>query len=86
MYMYTDYEKQYLLKFLNKCYPVIRYKQGLHFKRAILTEYNIHYLSENDSYHRLRNELVTSLNTIFGFDEQFLLSVVDLYLPKKRKA
>jgi len=83
--MYTQYEKDFILKFLVKNYPVIRYKNGVHFKRAINTGFHVYFLSEEDSYDKLRYELASLLNIIFGYEEPFLMPIVDKYLPSKRK-
>ena len=82
--MYTDFDKEMVLKFLVRNYPVLRVKHGNRFKRAITLDNGLSYfLSDKNSYTRLKLQLAEYLRLIFCYDEKFLKEIVEEFLPFK---
>jgi len=83
--MYTNIDKDLLIKFLNRSYPVTRVKHNSRFKRAIVLDGGETFiLSEENSYDRLRIRLTEIIMIIFGFDYITIKSILDGFLPSPR--
>jgi hypothetical protein len=81
---YTEFDKQMVLKFLERNYPVSRVKHNMRFKRAITLDNGLtFFLSEKNSHIRLKLQLVEHLRVIFSYDENFLKEMVVEFLPFK---
>lgn len=82
--MYTDFDKEMVLKFLERNYPVSRVKHGNRFKRAITLDNGLSFfLSDKNSHIHLKLQLVEHLRLIFSYDENFLKEVIVDFLPLK---
>ena len=81
---YTEFDKQMVLKFIERNYPVSRIKHNMRFKRAITLDNGLSFfLSDKNSHIHLKLQLVEYLRLIFSYDENFLKEVVADFLPFK---
>ena len=64
-------EKELMLKFLTRNYPVHRIKSDMRFKRCIIMETGDKYiLSDKNSSKELYGKLLTVLDTVFSSDNE----------------
>jgi hypothetical protein len=81
---YTEFDKQMVLDFLERNYPVSRVKHNMRFKRAITLDNGLSFfLSDKNSHIHLKLQLTEQLRLIFSYDENFLKEVIHNYLPFK---
>jgi hypothetical protein len=79
--MMTKKDLELIQKYLNRNYPVQRLKYDGKFKRAILFDNGRTYLlsNKNDKPY-LKKEMVTTIETIFGFNSEETILLVSQYL------
>ncbi len=79
--MMTKKDLELIQKYLNRNYPVQRLKYDGKFKRAILFDNGKTYLlsNKNDKPY-LKKEMVTAIETIFGFNSEETNLLVSQYL------
>lgn len=77
----TKKDLELIQKYLNRNYPVQRLKYDGKFKRAILFDNGRTYLlsNKNDKPY-LKKEMVTTIETIFGFNSEETILLVSQYL------
>jgi hypothetical protein len=77
----TKKDLELIQKYLNRNYPVQRLKYDGKFKRAILFDNGKTYLlsNKNDKPY-LKKEMVTAIETIFGFNSEETNLLVSQYL------
>jgi hypothetical protein len=77
----TKKDLELIQKYLNRNYPVQRLKYDGKFKRAILFDNGKTYLlsNKNDKPY-LKKEMVTTIETIFGFNSEETILLVSQYL------
>jgi hypothetical protein len=77
----TKKDLELIQKYLNRNYPVQRLKYDGKFKRAILFDNGRTYLlsNKNDKPY-LKKEMVTAIETIFGFNSEETNLLVSQYL------
>jgi hypothetical protein len=77
----TKKDLELIQKYLNRNYPVQRLKYDGKFKRAILFDNGRTYLlsNKNDKPY-LKKEMVTTIETIFGFNSEETNILVSQYL------
>ena len=81
---YTEFDKQMVLDFLERNYPVSRVKHNMRFKRAITLDNGLSFfLSDKNSHIYLKLHLIENLILIFSYDENFLKEVIADFLPFK---
>jgi hypothetical protein len=77
-------EKELMLKFLNRNYPVHRIKNNMRFKRAIILENGESYiLSDKKNTKELYNRLIEILKTVFSTTEEVNKDVLKNFLNLK---
>jgi hypothetical protein len=77
-------EKELMLKFLNRNYPVHRIKNNMRFKRAIILENGESYiLSDKKNTKELYNRLIEILRTVFSTTEEVNKDVLKNFLNLK---
>jgi hypothetical protein len=77
-------EKELMLKFLNRNYPVHRIKNKTRFKRTIILENGESYiLSDKKNTQELYNKLIEILKTIFSTTEEINKDVLKNFLNLK---
>ncbi len=82
--MCNQKDKQLMIKFLEKNYPVSRIKYEQRFKRAIiLDDGSIYGLSNEDSRIRLKYELMDKLRLVFDCDDIIISLVLNNFLNIK---
>ena len=80
--MYTDKDKEMVLKYLQRHYPVCRVKIDNKFKRAItLNNGESYQLNNKANYNILKSHLIKMLNLVFSFDEAFCRNILNNFLP-----
>ena len=80
--MLTDIDKQLMLKFLTRNYPVSRIKHNMRFKRAIIFDDGSIYLLSDDSKHQLiKYKLLDTIKKVFACDDAFSKDVLNNFLP-----
>ena len=77
----TKKDLELIQKYLNRNYPVQRLKYDGKFKRAILFDNGRTYLlsNKNDKPY-LKKEMVTTIETIYGFNSEETILLVSQYL------
>jgi hypothetical protein len=77
----TKKDLELIQKYLNRNYPVQRLKYDGKFKRAILFDNGRTYLlsNKNDKPY-LKKEMITAIETIFGFNSEETNLLVSQYL------
>lgn len=76
-----EIEFDIMMNFLKLNYPVIRVKENMRFKRAIILDNGSTYFLSNESSHiHLRNQLIQNLKTVFYCDEKSSRTVLKEYL------
>jgi hypothetical protein len=77
-------EKELMLKFLNRNYPVHRIKNNMRFKRTIILENGESYiLSDKKRANELYSKLVEVLKTVFSSTEDINKDVLKNFLNLK---
>lgn len=77
-------EKELMLKFLNRNYPVHRIKDNRRFKRTIILEDGGYYiLSDKKNTKELYNKLIEVLKTVFSSTEETNKDVLKKFLNLK---
>lgn len=77
-------EKELMLKFLNRNYPVHRIKNNMRFKRTIILENGESYiLSDKKNTKELYNRLIEILKTVFSTTEEVNKDVLKNFLNLK---
>jgi hypothetical protein len=80
--MYTDKDKEMVIKYLQRHYPVRRVRINNKFKRAILLNNGeAHQLNNKANYDFLKTYLIKTLILVFSFDEAFCRNIVNNFLP-----
>ena len=78
-----EIERNMMLKFLERNYPVTRVKDKFRFKRAIILDNgNSYMLSDEQSHIQLRLQLNQILKTVFYCDENSSRTVLKIFLNK----
>ena len=82
--MNTEFDKQLMLKFLEKNYPISRVKHNNKFRRAIILDYGgIFVLGEPSHQIQLRHQLVEILKKVFSCEEAITRAVLNNFLNSK---
>lgn len=82
--MIDTQERNLMMKFLIRNYPVRRLKFNKHFKRAIVTDDgHIHHLSNKESHKNLYFILLKTLKTVFYSDNELNQDVLKSFLHIK---
>jgi hypothetical protein len=77
-------EKELMLKFLSRNYPVHRIKSNMRFKRTIVMENGeIYLLSDKNSTKILYNKLLDIIKTVFSTNDDINKSVLNDFLNLK---
>lgn len=80
--MYTDKDKEMVIKYLKRHYPISRVKIDNKFKRAIVLNNGETYQLNNKANHNnLKTNLIKTLNLVFSFDEAFCRNILNNFLP-----
>lgn len=75
-----EIETNMMLRFLEINYPVSRIKDNMRFKRAIILETGIYFLSDKNSLLKLKLQLNQILKTVFYCDEESSRTVLKIFL------
>lgn len=67
--MAIQQEKDLMLKFLKKNYPIYRLKHGKHFKRTMVLEKASYLMSKKEEFNKLYTELFNVLLIVFDSDK-----------------
>ena len=79
--MINELDKQMMLKFLQRNYPVLRIKHNMRFKRTIITDDGSEYLiSDPSQIPRLKHQLQQILKLVFDSDDLTNSAVLDNFL------
>lgn len=81
--MINDTDKQMMFKFLQRNYPVSRFKVNVRFKRGILLDDGtIYFLNKTDNINKshIINLFTKILNKIFICDDTIAKNIVKTYL------
>jgi hypothetical protein len=79
--MVTEKDLQLIQRYLNRNYPVERLKINGKFKRAIIFDNGRTYLLSNiNDKPYLKKEMVTAIETVFGFSSEDTNLLVKQYL------
>ena len=82
--MITEIDKQMMLKFLEKNYPIARIKHNNKFRRAIVLDYGGTFVLGEEAHHiQLRHQLIEILKKVFSCDEAITRSVLNNFLNRK---
>lgn len=82
--MNTEIDKQLMLKFLDKNYPISRVKHNNKFRRAIILDYGGTFVLGEVSHHiQLRHQLIEILKKVFSCDEALTRTVLNNFLNIK---
>lgn len=77
----NDFDNNIMMKFLTRNYPVIRIKDNLRFKRAIILDNgSTYFLSDQHSHIQLKNQLIQVLKTVFYCDDLSSRTVLKKFL------
>ena len=78
--MFTEIDKQLMLKFLSINYPIARVKLNNKFKRAIIVDNSGVYLFSKDvNQESLRYKMIQTLSYVFNCDEPTSKAVLSNY-------
>lgn len=78
--MYSEIDKQIMLKFLESNYPISRVKVDFKFKRAVILEKGIYVLNDKSKRTFLKIELIKILKTVFSCDEFLCAAIINNFL------
>lgn len=79
--MVTEKDFELIQKYLNRNYPIQRIKINGKFKRAILFDNGRTYLVSNpNDKPYLKKEMITAIETVFGFETEETKKFVSKYL------
>jgi hypothetical protein len=79
--MYTEKDKDLVLKFIWRNYPIARIKYKMRFRRAIVLDNgDIFFLCEYKSKDTLKYHFLQAIKKAFDFDEAFVKSILENYL------
>ena len=81
--MLYEQDKELILKFLTKNYPVYRIKHKVYFKRAIVLDDDIYYLSDEKSLKSLYFKLLDILKIVFSTNKKINEDVLRVFLHLK---
>lgn len=82
--MYTDLDKEIILKFLKRNYPISRIKQNMRFKRAIILENGkTYFLCEDGDKLNMKRDITETIKKIFPFDDKFIGSTINSFIGSK---
>jgi len=80
--MYSEFDEKMVINFLERNYPVTRVKHNTRFKRAITVDGGLtFFLSEKNSHNVLKNRLLDTLITVFCFEKNFIVKMINIFLP-----
>lgn len=75
--MYSEIDKQIMLKFLESNYPISRVKVDFKFKRAVVLEKGIYVLNDKSQKASLKIELIKILKKVFSCDEFLCAAIIN---------
>ena len=76
-----DTEYNLIINFLKRNYPIMRIKDKLRFKRAIVLDNGvIYFLSDEQSHIKLRNDLLSILKLVFYCRDEIAKLSIKQYL------
>jgi hypothetical protein len=78
--MCTDFDKQLMITFLERNYPISRIKVNFKFRRGIVLEKGVYLLHDKSSRIFLKVELIKILKTVFSCDESICAKVSSNFL------
>lgn len=82
--MLDTQEKELILKFLTRNYPVIRTKHNMRFKRSIMFENNdVFFLSDKNSITELRKKLEDVIRIVFSSNQETIKTSLNEFLNLK---
>jgi hypothetical protein len=82
--MNAEIDKQLMLKFLEKNYPISRVKHNNKFRRAIILDNGGTFVLGEESHHiQLRFQLIEVLKKVFSCDESITRAVLNNFLNTK---
>lgn len=81
--MLYEQDKELILKFLTKNYPVYRIKHNVYFKRAIILDDNTYFLSDEKSLKTLYFKLLDILKIVFSTNKKINEDVLKIFLHLK---
>jgi hypothetical protein len=77
-------EKELMLKFLTRNYPVHRIKSNMRFKRSIILENgDVYLLSDKNSTKQLYGKLLNVINIVFSSNDDINKTVLKEFLNLK---
>ena len=75
--MYSEIDKNIILKFIERNYPVKRIKHNMRFKRAILFDDGfVCFLSDKSAEHQVRLKLIGIISKTLAYDAIFVRTVL----------
>lgn len=81
--MLGEFDKQMMLKFLNRNYPVSRIKIKMRFKRGIVLESGQYLIGDEFQLKQIKFQLTETLIKIFNCDKPTSIAVLDNFLQSK---
>ena len=81
--MNLEFEKQLMLKFLEKNFPISRVKHFDKFRRAIILDSGTYILSDEGQHRQLKFQLVVILKKVFYIDDATAKAVLSNFLNLK---
>ena len=82
--MNIEFDKQIMLKFLKKNYPIARVKHNNKFRRAIILDNGSTFVLGEKSHHtQIRHQLVEILKNVFSCEEAITIAVLNNFLNSK---
>lgn len=79
--MINEYDKELMLKFLEKNYPVSRIKHNGRFKRALILDSDAEYFLSEESHHiQIRTKIINILLKVFSCDNDTAKHVMSNFL------
>lgn len=81
--MLTEIDKDMMLKFLEKNYPISRVKDKNKFRRAIVLETGTFILGNESNHIQLRLRLIEVVKTVFSCDHATAIAVLNNFLNLK---
>ena len=82
--MNAEFEKQLMLKFLEKNYPISRVKHNNKFRCAIILDNGGTFVLGEESHHiKLRFQLIEALKIVFSCEEATTRAVLNNFLNTK---
>jgi hypothetical protein len=80
--MIADTDKQMIIKFLDRNYPVSRVKINKRFKRAIILDTGVFVLG-GDNIQKTKQSLIKILSDVFYIDEKYLTPIVNSFMSSR---